>query len=79
MKLSILDAAKVIYEARRALQPFGAVLDDAGHELDLKVLPTFEELTSEQREPLLAEVQANRAAGITMNDALGQAIEGALK
>lgn len=73
--------AKVVYEARRALQQ--VVLDhdlesDEVTQLPKGALP-FDELTSEQKEPLLAEVQAYLQSGSPMFDVLGQAIVDALK
>lgn len=80
MQLSLLEAAKVIYEARRAIGALpGKLVVDGDTELDVLPPAPFDQLTGEQREPLLAEVQQSRQGGAPMHDVLGQAIEDALK
>lgn len=73
MKLSVLDSARIIYGARVAAGPVVVEGDE------VVLAKSFDELTSEEREPLLAEINANRQSGEPMQDAIGQAIENALK
>jgi hypothetical protein len=74
--------AKVIYEARRALEPMKERITEDGDGITLienvPKLP-FDELTSGEREPMLAEVQLYLQSGADMDDALGKAIVEAMK
>lgn len=77
--------AAVVYAARRSqvgggtgeiVVPIEGATD--GATATLTMVP-FEELTSEQKEPLFAEVREYLQSGTPMFDALGQAITDALK
>lgn len=71
------EIAQVIYEVRRALQPATAKNEDGDvYEVDRGA--PFEELTSEEREPLLAEVRGALHDGKRL-DPVAQAIVDALK
>lgn len=60
------NIAAVVYAARRSQVSEGTPAP-------------FEELSSDEREPLLAEVREYLQSGTPMQDALGQAITDALK
>lgn len=76
MKLSVPDAARIIYGVRVAVGAVGGEIVEG----DVVEPPkTFDELTSDEKETLFAEINASRQAGAEMDDVVGAAIERALR